>query len=99
MRKRAIVGVVGIAAALGGGLLEGVANAGGQTHWIGTTDNNSRVHGEVSADGGTRIFLKGSCSNGFWIWTDEVNNVSHKYLKTEGACWYGVESYWSETSG
>ncbi|MDV6278017.1 hypothetical protein R3Q06_31525 [Rhodococcus erythropolis] len=77
----------------------GIANAGTNTAWIGTTDSNSRVHGQVSAWDGGSIYLQGSCTAGGWITTPTVNHVDNYYLKTDGTCWWGVGGYTSKSSG
>lgn len=99
MKQRVGSLLVGMALVLGGSLgAAGIAQADGsaEAHWIGTTDNGTRVHGEVSASGTWSIKLVGNCAGGFWIRTDAVANVSKRYLKTDETCWWGVSRHWDE---
>ncbi len=95
LKKSAAALVLGAAIASGGA---GVAMAGTHVDWIGTTDGNSRVHGQVDAWGGSSIRLRGSCFFGGYIYTDWTSG-DNRYLKTPGTCWYGVGGYLAQSSG
>ncbi len=73
--------------------------AGTHVDWIGTTDGNSRVHGQVDAWGPSSVRLRGSCTAGGFIYTEWVSNTDNRYLKTPGTCWWGVNDYLSQSSG